>query len=106
MVKLILVNQRVCGEGITRVSGARGEVVYYKATGEDIGRRSPKLPGWSFYEKMTSDGDPLKYPGGTSIAPTTTTAQRMTCSSLTRSTDAMRPRGSSSSNCDLYDPEV
>ena len=51
MVKLILVNQRVCGEGITRVNGARGEGVYYNATGEDIGRRSPKLPGRSVYEK-------------------------------------------------------
>ena len=51
MVRGILVNQRVCGEGITKEKVARGEVVYYKATGEDIGRRSPKLPGRSVYEK-------------------------------------------------------
>ena len=37
---------------VTSENGVREETKSDTTTWEDIGRRSPKLPGWSFYEKM------------------------------------------------------
>ena len=38
----------VRGEVVTNEIGARKEIMIATATGEDIGRRSPELPGWPF----------------------------------------------------------